>query len=292
MAWKNNFLGIQDVVASVVEWFTTVALPAIQEFFMGVIEWVKDLGQSFMAMVEQAKLFLEPFFNWFMEIVYPLLQSFFGLVTDLIKLQVTIWVETFRFWWNLLQSITSWLVGIFQPIVQGIMNFLSKHIKAQIALWVTSFKFWWNIIKAVGNFLKEVFQPVVSGVMSFVTKQINQAVDRWVDRFNIVKRVVEGVIGVFQSLIDKAREAVQVATEGLGGAPSFQFGGFVPRTGLAFLHKGEFVVSREMQDGRRELPTGIEQTFNQPITIDATITSELDIDLLGERLAFALRNSR
>jgi hypothetical protein len=47
-----------------------------------------------------------------------------------------------------------------------------------------------------------------------------------------------------------------------------------------------------MLEGRVQAPSSIQEVFNQPININANITNEIDLDLLGDKLAFALRNSR
>ena len=63
-------------------------------------------------------------------------------------------------------------------------------------------------------------------------------------------------------------------------------------TGLAMLHAGEFVLSKDMLEGRKNIPSQVQNTFNQPINIEATMSSEMDFDLLGYKLAWELRNSR
>ena len=100
-----------------------------------------------------------------------------------------------------------------------------------------------------------------------------------------------GVVDAIQQFINKAKEA---ASKAIGGfkIPGFQQGGFVPQTGLGLLHRGEFIASKDMLEGRKQLPTSVSEIFNQPINVQANVSNNLDLDLLGDKLAFALRNSR
>jgi len=111
-----------------------------------------------------------------------------------------------------------------------------------------------------------------------------------------IKDFGDKVIGVWNSIKDAISGAVSKAAEGVKagvkGFTSRQFGGFVPQTGLVLLHEGEFVLSKDMQAGRSPVPTGVQQTFNQPITINPTLSGEPDFDLLGYKLAWILRNTR
>ncbi len=68
----------------------------------------------------------------------------------------------------------------------------------------------------------------------------------------------------------------------------------MPKSGLAYLHAGEFVLSKDMLAGRQLVPSYITTTnYSTPINIGpVNINSEIDINLLGYKLAWYLRNSR
>lgn len=92
--------------------------------------------------------------------------------------------------------------------------------------------------------------------------------------------------GIFQKIdralgIDKLGKAVR----------GYADGGFVPSTGLAMVHAGEFVLSRDMLAGRQSVPSNV-NTYNSPVTVNATISSPADINVIANRIAWAVRNSR
>lgn len=71
----------------------------------------------------------------------------------------------------------------------------------------------------------------------------------------------------------------------------YQFGGLVGNNGMAYLHKGEFVMSRGMLEGRRLTPPQMNNTTNnQPITIN--VNGNANAGVLGNTLAWQLRNMR
>lgn len=70
----------------------------------------------------------------------------------------------------------------------------------------------------------------------------------------------------------------------------YEKGGFVPRTGLAMLHAGEFVLSKDMLSGRQPAPATVTTTNNTPINIGPVyVQDQTDIDGLAHRLGFMLK---
>jgi hypothetical protein len=71
----------------------------------------------------------------------------------------------------------------------------------------------------------------------------------------------------------------------------YQNGGFVPDTGLAMLHQGEFVLSKAMLAGRQPSPMD-NRSFsnNSSVTIqNVNIRNESDIDTLVKKLTLAMK---
>lgn len=111
---------------------------------------------------------------------------------------------------------------------------------------------------------------------------------------NIVKGIANGIIG----LIEGAIKGVLSGIPGASGMvkdlkiPRFDDGGYVPSTGLAMVHAGEFVLSRDMLMGRQSTPSYVTNNNGSAVTVNATISSPMDMNLIANRIAWALKNSR
>lgn len=109
----------------------------------------------------------------------------------------------------------------------------------------------------------------------------------------IGKSIANAIIG----LVEGGIRGVASGIPGVGDVfksiklPRFEDGGYVPSTGLAILHAGEFVLPREVVSGRSAVGM-MSASYNQPITINATVNNDTDLNLIGYRLSWMLRNSR
>lgn len=134
-----------------------------------------------------------------------------------------------------------------------------------------------SITKAIGDFFSNLGQTI-SGVIGGIIGDIRNMVNSVIDHINKLIRGVNTVGGKLGLGSIKIPEI-----------PKFEQGGYVPRTGLAQLHEGEFVLSKDMLAGRQASPVS---NFNQPINIYATVNNDMDLDALGYRISWHLRNAR
>lgn len=231
------------------------------------------------------------FVDWFMAYVWPTLQSVFEMLGQVVAVFVQLWVAQFQIINSVVQALVDWFMAYIVPVMSSAFDLLMSLVMLWVALWQVQIKAVMSFITPFVNWFKDTIVPLFRNAFDVLIQIGTNWVDKWVDKFNFVKGIIEGVIGTFQSLINKAKEAADVATGKLN-VKSFQEGGFVPQTGLALLHRGEFVASTDMLEGRKSVPSSVENVFNQPINIQANVDNSADINLLGDRIAFALRNSR
>lgn len=260
LAWKNNFLGIQEVVAEFVE-----------NFKQGVQWWI----EAFQSVVTWINENIMPLFSLSLP---ELLGVFLGFVVGFAINLYNAFVEN-------LQALPEYLMTIGTNAKD---NFVAQ-LKAMYELGIV-----W--IKKTDTYLRETWDALPEYTKTIWEQVSTTVVDQLKATWELGGVYVDKILGWFDDMNKKAKDAIVSFKEafkvGREGAPSFQFGGFVPQTGTALLHKGEFVLSRNMLEGRVQAPSSIQEVFNQPININANISNEIDLDLLGDRLAFALRNSR
>ncbi len=209
-------------------------------------------------------------------------------------------------------TVATWALNIAIAILTSPITLVILAIIALIAI-VVLLVTHWNIVKQKALEVWATVSQAWQGLMVDVHTAIDSMMKKIDEWHTGIETAVNNVIGFFKKLADGVMAALQsikfphlAIGEGhakiLGkdiGYPTFnvdwyEHGGFVPSTGLAMLHAGEFVLSRDMLSGRMGVPQQIQQTtkYNQPINIYANINSQMDLNLLGYKIGFAVRNSR
>ncbi len=266
--WKAKAIEVVDYIKTI---------PArIGEFVMGLITWYIQLNLKT----------YEFFINLFLKDIPYAIGFAIGWLMQAIPAAIT--------------AIGDWFTSLPGRIAAGLSNFGSAVINKTLE--VSSFIT--NELSALPGRIAG-FIAGIPGVMADVFEKAKQAViDKILGIWNGVKSVfqrlgdaISGIVNAGGSFLDKLKSigntALGAAKSGLqAGQDSFDEGGWVHRTGTALVHQGEFVLSRDMLAGRTPVPNPVGETFNQPINIQAVINSETDLNLIGYRLAWALRNSR
>ena len=169
-------------------------------------------------------------------------------------------------------------IGLSLPIL-GVFAVIGAGVALAIAHWKELQKWAGTITKSVGDFfvgLGKGISGVVNGIITDIKNMVNSIIDT-------VNKLIRGVNGVGSKI-------------GLGSVkipeiPKFEQGGWVPATGLAVVHQGEYVLSRDMLAGRQ--PAAVQTSnYNQPINVYATINTPLDMNQLAYMMAYELRNRR
>lgn len=169
-------------------------------------------------------------------------------------------------------------IGLSLPIL-GLFAVIGAGVALAIAHWKELQKWAGTITKSVGDFfvgLGKGISGVVNGIITDIKNMVNSIIDT-------VNKLIRGVNGVGSKI-------------GLGSVkipeiPKFEQGGWVPATGLAIVHQGEYVLSRDMLAGRQ--PAAVQTSnYNQPINVYATINTPLDMNQLAYMMAYELRNRR
>jgi len=157
-----------------------------------------------------------------------------------------------------------------------------------------------NIFNNIKNTMTNAINSAITSIMGSITgliKNIYDIKDRVIKAF---QDMVSPIVAILQQIKfphvsigeGKANIAGHEVKYPTFNVSWYEKGGYVPNTGLAMLHAGEFVMSKDMLSGRRAPPSDVSRTFNQPITINAVVGSGTDINMLGYQLAWILRNSR
>lgn len=185
-----------------------------------------------------------------------------------------------------LSALPAQVLAIFQLVVSSIVEritFVANWLKVELSAWPARIQ---GFIASIPTIVATIFESAKSFVITKM-REMFEGVEFW---WNKIKGILEAIKSAAEAAISAVTRGIEA---GRRVGASFQFGGFVPTTGLALLHAGEFVISKDMMAGRAPIPSAVQNTtFNQPISINASIQAEPDWDALSYKLAWILRNSR
>ncbi len=196
------------------------------------------------------------------------------------------------------------IAGIVIAVVIGMYlawktNFLG--MKQTVTDFIEGVKQWFggliNIFKGVfdiisgllsGNFekVKEGFQKIFQGLFDWLIGGFKMAFNliagiikgALMIVYNIVKVLVDGVIWLINAIGKVGGKKTDIISFRM---PSFQAGGIMPYTGVAYLHEGEKVIPRNQVSNQSSEPSII---FSPTVNMNASVGSDVDIRNLADKL--------
>lgn len=189
-------------------------------------------------------------------------------------------------WDKIIAGCKKFVLGFWELFVNGFGRLVLAVVQFGIRIlqafwdWLTRLPgFIWEGIQLVGKVFSDFFTWVVNGAMTMGS--------------NFVKGILEGIrslasqvgTALWNLIPEPFRGWIQGVAGFVGGIaagianfiggmfPSYQMGGRVKETGLAYVHKGETVV-----------PTGETLNFAPVINISANLSGSADINSLGKQL--------
>lgn len=225
------------------------------------------------------------------QIIQGIFGIFGGLLVGFITGDFTIFKKGINDVWEGIKAIfnaaTTFLTGMMTLWFGGLQTLFNKVMKETILGQIVT-GFWADMNKMFTEGTASVFNLLKAGLdrLTQLFESFKQGV------VDILRQIKFPRISVGEGVAKVAGREIKYPTINIEAVSYFQKGGFVGSTGLAMLHAGEFVLSKDMLKGRAEIPSQVQNTFNQPINIEATVSNELDFDLLGYKLAWELRNAR
>lgn len=227
----------------------------------------------------------------------------FEYIKNLIVTNVDEWYQKHKWFIDLMIAIYTFMFNVFKTIIEtmfvvakAIFEAMFNYIKTTLENLKNNFVLIFNTIKSVVetaiNYVHEKFGDKLDAMYS----KASEFKDRIIDKF---KALAEGITNALKSIKFPHLSIGEGVTSIMGNEikyPKFNVdwyenGGWVKNTGLAMVHGGEFVLSKEMLRGNQPVPSNVTNTNNTPINVNAVINTPLDAmtlgNILGEQLAFA-----
>ncbi len=259
--------------------FLTVIWNNVKTIFANIMKVIDDFVTKNQNTFNALKIIVTTIFNDLM-IFFKAYWDYIVLVFDVALAIITgIWNAT----WQTIVQVLKDIWEIIKGVIQVAWGIIEIFINVGMAILTGNWSKAWAGIKDGLYDIWEGIKGIVSGAVAMITDSVKLAL-------NGIIGFINGVISGANSVVDKIPGAKGIKIPLI---PTFMQGGYVPQTGLALLHQGEFVLSKDMLQGRQNIPSSVETTNNNsPVTIYATINQDMDLNLLGQKVAFAVRNSR
>ena len=276
--------GIANAISGFVQMFA-----GLVQFFNGIWEIIKGIFTL------NLNLILTGFYNTFMGIwntVVGFLTAIYLFIEGFIKAVINIFI-----------SLYNALIGhsIIPDLVNGIFNWINKLV-SNVTSWITTMKD--NLISIVDNLKNNIissFSTLKTKVVDFITGMARSiesilgglASKAWSWGYNIIKNMINGLKNAIKSAGKLAGHLLGALGISMSDLDHYAGGGWVRETGPAIVHKGEYVLSKDMLAGRQpSILPAITNNYNRPISIqmNPVIHTQVDLDYLAYKLAYQLRN--
>jgi hypothetical protein len=184
-------------------------------------------------------------------------------------------------------------------IISTIISTILNAIWSVIGTTLTG---WWNSFNTHLNNIKNTVQSIYNSVHDWFVRKLNEtwkAVEDITGKiWNAFKNMASGIMNALRS-IKFPRLSISEGSITIMGKEIkypklnvdwYEKGGWVRNTGLAVVHAGEYVLSRDMLRGRENPEVGVGKQQYIYNTIYANVNTQVDLDYLAYKLAYQLRN--
>jgi len=268
-AWNTNFLGIRDITLGVISFFQTLP-QTLGNIVAGIIAWFQQLPDRIGAFFSD--LFLQ-------KIPYAV-----GYAAGWLSVKIP----------EIVGNVLKWFGELPGKVGQTFTN-VGNSINTKIS---STASWLWNEIsqwpQKTSDYISSIPQKVAD-VFEQAKQWINTKME---EAWKIVTGWWDKIKEVFGWIVEKGNQAWEATKKGfeagqqLGmGVKKYADGGYVPTTGLAYLHSGEYVLSRDMLAGRQSIAAPVYNTTSTtPISIGPVyMQGSSDVDSLAQRLAFYMK---
>lgn len=287
VAFKNwdkitEFVG---VVFTAIGGFFTTLWDTISTFFINA--WAKIVN----------------FFTPLYEFIKSILTAYWNIFSYIFNAIYTVVAFVVQGIWSLIQIVFWAIYEFIAPTVQAIWQVISDAFNAVWTTVSTVLGNVWNTVTekftAISGTIKSVFGEVVgwfgTKIDGLWTKVTDITSKIWNAFVEMATKIKEALTSIKFPHISLGSGTTNVAGHDVSypkiNVDWYEQGGWVKNTGLAVVHQGEYVLSKDMLKGNKPVSSAITTNKSQPITINLVANTPVDLDMLSYKLAFALRNN-
>lgn len=192
--------------------------------------------------------------------------------------------------WNTVTTVFNTIWTTISTIMTTVFNFVKSILNSIWSAFVSAFNSVSNTVKTVFQEVYDWFSDKLTAFWNKVTEitgKVKQAFQTMADGIMSALRTIKFPhLSIGSGTVNVAGKEIQYPKLDVAW---YKNGGWVGDTGLAVVHEGEYVLSKDMLAGRTQAAVG-SNSYSQPITIYANINTEVDLDMLAYKLAYVMRN--
>ncbi len=245
---------IQQAIGGVVDWFTSTALPAIQDFAQQAAQFFQDLWQRAQPIWEGILSVVRGAIDWFTSTALPAIQDFaqrawqffqnlwtrIQPIWEGIRSAVSVVVEWFvntalpaiqgfiemaaQFFqdlWTAVQPIWEAIQGLVEAVVSFVVTFVSTYLQTLFTVWSTIFNAIWNVIQVVWPAIQTIISTVINVIYTVVSTVINAISAVWNTVWNAVWTVAStiwnGIRNTITTVINAISTIINTVTNAIQG---------------------------------------------------------------------------
>ena len=239
----------------------------------------------------QIWIFISNIFMAIFNVVYSILSSIWNVIFYILT-------QIFTFFQFIFLAIKT-LVEITLTIISTIISTILNAIWGVIGTTLTG---WWNSFNTHLNNIKNTVQSIYNSVHDWFVGKLNEtwkAVEDITGKiWNAFRNMANGIMNALRSIkfphLSIGEGSITIMGHEIKypklNVDWYEKGGWVKNTGLAVVHAGEYVLSRDMLRGRENPEVGVGKQQYVYNTIYANVNTQVDLDYLAYKLAYQLRN--
>lgn len=323
--WGNIMTTVGNVIGSVFNTIATTVTTVVTQIWTAITGFFTTIYEAVVLYLTNIYTFWSTIFTAIWGVVSYILNFIY---TAWVFIFQSIWAFVQIVFWGIYTVISDALNAVWSVIGTTVTNIYNAVVSWFTAVWnfivsifnqVKEFisKTWNAISTSINTTLNQIhsaFSERFNAVKNTVTSIFSSLHDWFSDKLNSFWSIVDGVtkkvVSAFQWLsqqVQNALHAIKFPHLNIGSGkvsvggheisyPTisvdwYKQGGWVKNTGLAVVHEGEYVMSKDMLAGRTPVSSQVmnnNNSRNSDVNITAIINNPLDFDLVVNRLTYAL----
>lgn len=302
LAFRNVFTEVFGFIGSVITAFVTVGQVMFENFVTIVSALWTAFWDGVMSIVTPVAEFLTTTFTTVFEFLK-------GIFIEFVEREIEGWTRIWNFivytvtlikdiivaTWNIIKSVSEAVWSAIVSFFQWVWSVIGDDVIAGVDFVKNIISTGWDFVVGLFNTLKTRAMDAITSMWDAIKQMFTDAKE---NVLTTIQNMADGIINILKNMrLPKIK--VEIEEKEIGGIKlkiphlsMYQFGGMVPNSGLAYLHAGEFVMSRGMVEGRRAMPPSVNNNYDQPISINFYGDQNVNGGQLAYTLAWHLRNTR
>lgn len=243
--WITNFTtGVttffSDILAKMASWISEQTA-AIVTYFADIIAkltaWISEFTNSIVTFFADVIMKLT---DWISQQTEAYINFFADIIAKVVQFITDFTTSVVNFFADILTKLTDWIT----TFTAAVATFFADLV-AQAATWVV-------------DFTKSIVDGLTN-IVTAVTTPLQQIYDAITGKFQAIWTFVSGIWENIKKAVSDILSKIPLIN-GNASTPAYASGGYVPQTGLALLHAGEYVVPASQVSGGT--PGGGSTTIN------------------------------